>query len=274
MPSGLAGDGSALARRLLEVAGDRAEGLGHPIWVLVRALPGGDAELAVRADDFDGLGWVAPPEWDGMGVVGTGRLRRLDESVELPAAMAPGLDGGLRMACLVFRSGAVGWHMTLPDGSSFEEVPEEGRMLDILRRCLGLPTPPPPPSLEHLYNLAWMAEILDAAVPGRLLSWSDVLALHPVLLGHRDAFDSPTRECLIDILTSRDTWEDVRVAAADGFVSDPLPAPHLAAWMDSGMFARWVLSAIPPAEETLAEVRRRLRPSAARRLAHRLRGAA
>lgn len=271
MPLVLAGDESEVARGLLYAVGSAAEDLGHPVWVLIRNLADGDVEVAVRADGFDGLGWLAPPEWDGMGVVGTGRLRRLDESAELPASLVGGMDGHLRMACLLFRSGRVGWHMTLPDGSSFDKVPEEGRMLDVLRRCLGLPTPPPPCSLDRLYSVAWLAEILDAARPGHLLSWSDVVALHPVLAGRPGGFDTPTQERLVDVLTAGESWEDVRMAVADGYVDDCLPPPHVAAWMDAGMFARWVLGSMRPVEEMLAAVRPLLRPAAARRLAHRVR---
>ena len=58
-------DWEALARLLLEAAGDRVADLGHPIWVQVLDPPGADKAdgLALAfCDEPDALmGWVARP---------------------------------------------------------------------------------------------------------------------------------------------------------------------------------------------------------------------
>lgn len=272
MPFTLLGDESAVAHLLLDAAGATAEHLGRPVWAKVRNLPAGRAEVALRADDFDGLGWLAPPVYDGIGLVATGRLRQLDRSLELPASLASGLGGRVRMACVVFRSGRVGWHMVLADGSWFDETPQEGRMLDLLRRCLALPTPPPAVSLAPLYDSVWLATVLDGARPGRLLSWSELLARHPLLEGRTSGLAAPLLEQLVDALTNAQRWDDLRMAVAAGSRCEGLPSPDLAAWMDDGMFSRWVLDSIRPTADLLAELRPWLRPSACRHLAHWVRG--
>ncbi|HET9076155.1 MAG TPA: hypothetical protein VFN68_04430 [Acidimicrobiales bacterium] len=269
MSSTLTGDESAVARLLLDVAGDTAGRQGRPVWVMVMGDPADPTGLALHGDGFDPLGWRAPPDCRIFGMVGTGRVRPLDDGVELAANLAGGRSGGVRLACVVSRSGRVGWHMVLPDGSTFDQVPEEGRALDVLKRCLGLPTPAPAaPTIRRLYHAAWLAAILDQPPGGRLLSWSAALDLHPVLWDRPGGPDPAAKEEAIGMLEGRWTWEDLRVAVAGGFSACGLPEPALAAWMDAGMFARWVLDGIRDPEDLLGQARGRLRPAAARRLAH------
>jgi hypothetical protein len=67
------------------------------------------------------------------------------------------------------------------------------------------------------------------------------------------------------------SWDDLRRQVRDFDGLGGLIDPELAEWMDDGMFARWVLSALPAPAEMLAAVRPYLVPSAARRLAHAVR---
>lgn len=262
------GDGTTVAHRLLDATGAAAERLGHPVWVLVRDLGGGRSAITQLADDFDGVGWMVPRGYDGIGLVATGRLRRMDQSLELPASLAAAVEGHVRMACIVLRSGLVGWHMVLPDGSSLDETPREGRMLDVLRRCLALPTPAPPTSMAPLYDNAWLADVLGSGRPERPLSWKDLLLRHPVLLGRVPILEPPDLEHLVDALTRDGCWEEMRLAVAAGSGNESFPSAVVAAWMDDGMFARWVLDSVPPIDDMLTAVRPWLRPSAARRFGH------
>jgi hypothetical protein len=261
-------DESAAARHLLDRYGDRVERRGSPLFLEARAAPDGRLlthEIRAR-EGF--LGRMAGPAWSAAALVATGRLRSLDAAHEPPAVLVPGLSGGLRIACLVSRRGVTGWRMRLPDGSFYEEVPEEGFMLDMLRRSLGLPTPPPPTSPAPLDLTAWIASIRTSAlIAGEPLGWEQAVALHTAL-GDRPVADVDQAESLIRAPTPPEDWESLRLFVASGFDSDGTPSPELAGWMDAGMFARWMLRELPPVEEMLADVQASLRPGAYRRLCH------
>lgn len=268
------GDVSALARWLVDGLGDPVAQLGHPIWMQVLDQAGDDLTVAMSPDDFDPLGWVAPPECQAIGMVATGRVRCLDESAEPPAGVASARSGGARMACVVGRDGRTGWHMALPDGSVLAEVPEDGRMLDILRRCLELPTAPPPAGTGRLSCSSWLGAIRRAARPGQLLSWTQVLDLHPVFVEADGPLSAAVREAVIGAVSNAFDWDLVRQAAIASPDGLGLVDPGLARWMDEGMFARWVLDKLRPVDDMIASVRPFLRPGAARRLAHAVRAAA
>ena len=67
--------------------------------------------------------------------------------------------------------------------------------------------------------------------------------------------------------------ENTESIAASRIDEEWVPAPHLAAWMDEGMFARWILGSLQDPEDLLRQARPGLRPAAARRLAHLVRSA-
>jgi hypothetical protein len=270
-------DWNKFAQLLLEAAGDEVAERGSPIWVRVLDSPDGDREKAFAlalSDEPDGLlGWVATPDCQAVGLVATGRLRAL------PGAAAGTVDPGrdrLRLACLVTRHGEVVCKMSLPDGTATglikSDAPSEGRMLDSLRRCFGLPTPPPPIGPGRLQAVAWLVAILEQGTAARRrLSWSDVSRLHPVALAlGTDLRESDTGllSSLLRVAGSAWSWEDFRQQAERHACLVDLIDPKLAGWMDEGMFARWILSELPSPDELLARVRAYLAPSAARRLAH------
>ena len=252
------------ASALLARFGDEARANGRPVFVRLR--PGLGLEGARRRADV--WGWTAPESDAGIGVVATGRLRSLDESNEMPARLLPGLGGGLRMACLVTREGEVGWDMLLPDGSRYTNCPSEGRVLDVLRRTMGLATPPPEVPAGRLVAIIWLMtiDLIGSHRPGRL-TWSDVLDanLAPEVL--RDELPPGDPETQIRLFADQKTWDAYRLAAASLEECD-LCDPHLAAWMDEGIFSRYVLETLPSLEELLNDVRPRLVPAAARRLGH------
>ena len=275
-------DWARLAALLLEAAGDQVASQGCPAWVRVLDPPDGDPEegfaLALSHDSDALMGWVATPDCQAVGLVATGRLRSL-EGGPLPSTDAadPGRDR-LRMACLVTRDGEVAWKAEAPpdaqDHAIPYEPPKEGRVLDCLRRCFALPTPPPPVSPSRLQTVAWLVAIYDRTTKatGRL-TWTEVSRLHPVaqVLGAEMA--GPGGDLLPGLLRvagSAWSWEEFRQWARRHSGLEHIVAPDLAAWMDEGMFARWILSELPGPDELLAAVRPRLVPSAGRRLAHAL----
>lgn len=264
MVSHLADVTTEMASFLLDELGDEVAAAGRPTFVVVG---GGGAAGALPAYQrrADVLGWTAPRNASAVGVVATGRLRCLDPSSELPARQIPALAGGMRLCCVVSRRGDLGWRIRLPDGTPFEGPPEAGMMLDILRRCVGLPTAPPEHPVGRLHSVAWMQALMVIGEDlGRRIRWSEALAVHPVTAGRSVA--DPEEEIRRQAFSG--SWEAFRSHVVAHPASPWEPSADLAGWMDEGMFCRWSLSAFPSLEDMMAAVRDHLVPSAARRLAH------
>ena len=255
------------AHDLLDRWGAKAAQEGHPLWFQLRGDRGGMVTRQVT--DPDGLlGRVVPSRWTGVAVVATGRFRLLDEAHEPPAAMIPGFAGGLALACVLSRRSVIGWRMRLPDGSFHDPVPEEGFMMDVLRRSLALDTPPPPESTVGLQLTAWLCAISGvAAEESRRLGWDEALWLHPAL-ADEPPVDRMEAETLLNTGARQADWDIMRRLAAAGLEAEIMPPPDLAAWMDSGMFARWVLGRLPTVDSLLPTLRESLETDAYRRLCH------
>lgn len=262
-------DEHSAACRLLDLYGDVAAHRGSPVWLLVRKVEADPLETA-EVDGSEGLlGRVVGPEWNAAAVVGTGRIRQLDEAHEPPAVLVPGLAGGLAMTCLVTRQGRVGWRMRLPDGTFYDRIPESGFMLDILRRSLQLPTPPPETTSWPLDLAAWVGTLIESATQaGRRLSWREALSLHPLGSEDGEAAGCDQTEARIVASASSEDWEAMRRLVAAGLPSDIAPPAQVAEWMDEGMFSRWLLRDIPSRDRLLDAVRPLLQPDAYRRLRH------
>jgi hypothetical protein len=261
-------DEDGAAAQLLDSFGPKAARRGEPIWLELRA--GGQSELEThQVCAREGLlGRSIGSSWSGAAVVGTGRLRLLDAAHEPPAAVVPGLAGGLTMVCVVSRRGATGWRMRLPDGTLYEPMPEHGFMLDILRRSLDLPTSPPTESTVILQLIAWIGTIVGVGT-GRSerLAWEEALRLHPALCD-RPSLAPIDAEAIVCTSGSVGGWESMRRLVGAGLEAPGTPPADLARWMDEGMFARWVLSELPPLLELVPETRSSLEPAAYRRLTH------
>jgi hypothetical protein len=273
-------DWPGLAELLLDAIGEEVSAAGHPTWVGVQENPQGqgDFEMWFVDDPHGFLGWEAPPDCLAVGVVAAGKAHVADSPVEGPAPFSPGVIPGIRMCCLVTRRGEVTWRMALPDGRSFDDAPQEGRLLDCLKRCFALPTPPPPAGPGHLLSVIWLGAILDEdRRVDRRLSWREISRLHPAatMTGRRAAGPDDRQDfsALIRAATSAWSWETLRNRAVTESWAGELVSPELAAWMDDGMFARWILGALPAPDELVARLRPRLAPSTARRLAHAIRSA-
>ena len=267
-------DWQELAGHLLSVGGDAVEEERRPLWVRVFGPPeGGEDDYTIEVGGGpDGLlGWTATSDCQAVGLVAAGTVSVLGggpgEDVADPA------DRRIRLVCILTRPGEMVWKVGLPSPvDGLAHPPEEGRMVDCLRRCFGLPTPPPPDSPARLQVAAWLVAVLDASERARRpMSWSDVAKLHPVaqVLGdHLDRRCATDLTDLVRLAGSAWTWEDYRSYAATEGALDELIRPEVAAWMDDGMFARWVLAELPHPDVLLAAVRPCLAPSAARRLSH------
>lgn len=264
---------TALAGILLDALGESVAQRGSPTWVQVQDPPGGstgDFCLVFDEESPGFLGWTAPLECQAVGVVASGRAVVPEGPVEpLPGFLA-GTETAVRLACVVARDGSVGWQMETAGKRGDPAPPTEGRVLDCLRRCFGLPTPPPPVGPGHFQSLIWLVTIEEAVrATTRRLTWNQVLDLHPAANPH----DYPQLAGPDSPGEPEWTWEKLRRAAVRDNWAWMMVDRELAAWMDDGMFARWILDTLPSPEDVLAELRPRLAPSTARRLAHAVRAA-
>jgi hypothetical protein len=245
----------------------------HPS--LVRLRPGADGvEVGVCAlpdgvHPADALvGQVVPEAWTASGVVAPARARSLD---------GPD-DGGARtvVAVLVTREGHLASHAVDLAGADVAglvaggEAPV-GRIPDLLRRTLGLPTAPPRVPAAEWWRVCWLDAVVTAAAdPGPAVDPD-----HPLT----GALPSPLVRALVDdpTLCAVEGWGRIRAVAAAAPPTEPGPAavrrtvsPFVdaaaAAWMDDGCFARWLLTALPSVDELLALADDLLPPDVARQL--------
>jgi hypothetical protein len=251
--------------------------------VSVQPVPGEDAfEFGFRPLDQGQhpldllLGFVAPAEWSALGVVCFGWAAPavgLDEHRQTSTVRASQHPDRcrVRVVTLLDRDGVEWATATLEDGTVIDE-PGEGTVADALRRCLRLPTAPPPVGTAELFAAIWLA---DLAAAGRALSWAEAASLHPALRllaagGHR-----PQPEELIGAGRSFHravTWERLRSRVATGRSAAGIELDAATAtWMDDGMFARWVLADVPPLPLLLGRVATVLPPQVLRRVRRALR---
>ena len=217
------------------------------------------------------LGFVAPPSWWALGLVCYGWAAPPDATARSRPSLHPSRRR-VRVVTLLGRDGDERATATLDDGTVIDE-PGVGTVTDALRRCLGLPTTAPPVSTAELFAALWLGRV--AAAPDRL-SWAEAARLHPALAvleagGHR-----PQPEELVAAgraLHRAMSWSELRLRAAAGRRDPGVEVPaDLAAWMDDGMFARWVLGGLPSFPELVHRCRRVLSPEVLRRLRRVLRG--
>jgi hypothetical protein len=102
--------------------------------------------------------------------------------------------------------------------------------------------------------------------------------MHPVLgpiLGAEGVELTPGElPAVVRLAAANWSWEKLRRdAVLNDWAGSVVPA-DIAAWMDEGMFARWILAELPDTDDLLGRVRAVVDPSTARRLAHTVRAAA
>ena len=216
------------------------------------------------------VGFVAPPHWRALGVstCGLGHAIAADGRVVRRAGSPQ-----VRATVLIDRSGdGTG---LIRRGDELTPMPgrPDGLVADACRRALGLPTAPPPATTVGLWTLCWLDRVVDAALSGSgsggacaggaggggpgLGTWRDVTRLHPAtsIVSRWSAPDlSPDPDALADAARAlADAWPWARLRADPAVldVPGPLPDPTEAAWMDAGMWARWVLAAFPALDDLL-----------------------
>ncbi|MBU6328496.1 MAG: hypothetical protein KGR18_00915 [Acidobacteria bacterium] len=212
------------------------------------------------------IGLRAAPSWHAVGLRAgaTGRVTHGSEAS--PCGLIH----------VIARDGTSITHLTLPDRSTIRLGPDrtirEGRVPDLCRRILALPTEPPPPDMAAFVLDAWLAIIARAALLTPGLGWGEVLALGPFM--HLDPTErlhegtTPAAVASALCATARSLdwhrYREVCIATAGCPVSGL--SPTAVAWMDTGMFARWTIDSLPAVDELLALLEPTLAPSAFDRL--------
>jgi hypothetical protein len=220
------------------------------------------------------LGFVAPAHWWALGVSSCGRQHAIggDGRVKRRAD-----SPRVRITVLLDRSGGGAGLLRRGDGRTALPGPPDGTVADACRRALGLETAPPPPTTVGLWTRCWLDRVVDALAPSGGTggpgppTWRDLTRLHPA------STVAATRESGLGLGPDADALADATRALADAWpwarlradpavvdVPGPMPDARVAAWMDDGMWARWLLAAFPALDDLVDAACNLLTPSLAR----------
>jgi hypothetical protein len=120
------------------------------------------------------FGFTAPAGWWALGALCSGRAFGPDQP-----------DRRAKVAIIVDREGNLGGGAIVDGGPLLDEPPGEGLVVDSLRRALGLPTAPPPATLDELGGIPGVESWEDmrrlvasgqerfTTTPGWLAGWTD-----------------------------------------------------------------------------------------------------
>lgn len=249
-----AADLTAFIRKVDDELDDRSE-LGYAV-AYSDDRPGGPEILQVL-DIGALLGWSAPPEVARIVVLAAGRAAGTgdtDYAGRFPVSRAyPALaTAPVSVVVGIDRLGNLAGRLRLGDVVQ-DQAPTGGRLVDGLRRCFALPTAPPPRDTAGLLAALWLAAIAASGQAHRShrrrMTWPEALRLHPacsLLLADEPDLPDAALEMVAGRAPLTWTWAALRrSAAANGSLNELCPS-ELAAWMDEGMYARWVLGAVAP----------------------------
>ena len=221
------------------------------------------------------LGFVAPVHWWALGVSSTGLQHPIgDDGRVVRSTDSP----RVRVTVLIDRSGRGAGLLRRGDELTALPGRPDGTVADACRRALGLGTAPPPPTTVGLWTLCWLDRVVDALAEsggagGGLgpPTWRDLTRLHPAssvaamrwsglgLGPDADALAHATRA-----LAEAWPWARLRADPAVMDVPGPLPDARVAAWMDDGMWARWLLAAFPALDDLVEAACSLLAPNLAK----------
>ena len=203
------------------------------------------------------LGYTAPADWWGIGVVASGRTHVLADG---QAGPVPNTARTARLAHLVGRNGHSALAYRHRDAAQVEVVhctsAVSGYLADVCRRSLGLATAPPELGAEHHWEDRWLEWLMADAIGlhGRL-TWARAVALHPLA----DELPLDAAPPLIQSLVGTRAaagWEAIRATAASGggavLADGTCCSPSLAAWFDAASFSRALTGGLPDRAEMLA----------------------
>jgi hypothetical protein len=221
------------------------------------------------------LGYVAPLHWWALGVSSCGRQHPIGgDGRVVRSAGSP----RVRITMLLDRSGGAAALLRRGDERTALRGPPDGTVADACRRALGLVTAPPPPTTAGLWTRSWLDRVVDTLAPssgarggaGRP-TWRDLTRLHPASSAVATRWSGlglgPDADALADAtraLADAWPWARLRADPAVADVPGPLPDPRVVAWMDDGMWARWLLATFPAVDDLVDAACSLLTPSLAR----------
>jgi hypothetical protein len=221
------------------------------------------------------LGFVAPVHWRALGVSSCGRQHPIGgDGRVMRSADSP----RVRITVLIDRSG--GGAGLLRRGDELTALPgaPDGTVADACRRALGLETAPPPPTTVGLWTRCWLDRLVDTLAPSGGAgagpgppTWRDLTRLHPASSVTAARWSGlglgPDADALADATRAlADAWPWGRLRTDPAVVDVPglLPDPRVVAWMDDGMWARWLLAAFPALSDLVDAACSLLTPNLAR----------
>lgn len=231
-PTALVGLVDLAGNDLAEVPGAPPDAIG------VTALVGPDPVAML-------VGLHTPADRWAVGLVSAARSRRLQDGDEAGSGAFVHLVARDGTAITVF---ADDLGPEIVEGPSAD--PQTGRVPDLCRRVLGLPTPPPPCGLApHLVDL-WLADLVRAAVEEPAITWAEAASLHPAVGGEPPGRHAPPPAELVRSIAELDDpahWETYRLACARKGRAPGAGLDRAALeWLDTGSFARWLLGEAAP----------------------------
>jgi hypothetical protein len=221
------------------------------------------------------LGFVAPVHWWALGVSSCGRQHPIGGDGRVMRSTG---SPRVRITVLIDRSGGGAGLLRRGDERTALPGPPDGAVADACRRALGLETAPPPRTTVGLWTRCWLDRVVDTLAQSsgagggpRPPTWRDLTRLHPASsvaatrwsgagLGlDADALAHATRA-----LADAWPWARLRADPAVLDVPGPLPDARVVAWMDDGMWARWLLAAFPALDDLVDAACSLLTPNLAR----------
>jgi hypothetical protein len=214
-------------------------------------------------------GFTAPVDWLAIGVSTGGNAYPVEEGRGARRRR-------VRLVHLVTRLGTSASVLRLADEEPrvvvgcIDDDTIVGRVDDVCRRALGLPTPPAGSTLEF-WALMWLDSIASGT-GGAPSTWDEVAAHHLAVRVFAEAEPDLVAEASASLVrlgvlvASVHGWSELRAECVAGrWPMEGVPSA-VARWLDDGAFSRWSTGSFPPRDELTAAACELLSPTLARRV--------
>jgi hypothetical protein len=233
-----------------------------------------DVGLRLVDDIDDGVvgaltGFNAPVDWLAIGVSTGGNAYPVDKGRDARRRV--------RLVHLVTRTGSAASVVRLAGEEpcvlvdDADEGTAVGRVDDVCRRALGLPTAPAGSTLEF-WALLWLESIVASGPEGAPSTWDEVAARHLAVRvfaeTEPDLVPDASRSLVrLGVLSANvHSWSELRAECGAGRCDVESVPPAVARWLDDGAFSRWMTGMFPHRDDLATAACELLRPDLGRRL--------